>query len=134
MPRFVSITDYLAVTNITCRCFHSRCSIIDRAGNVITHRSFITPVKRKRDVPRVRLHITRLVSLSIIGAESSSYSAFSLVGVGASSFQYPRSPVLCIFYLYSCLLHFFSYNISPPEFRSYYISVSTHFHLPCYHY
>ena len=47
---------------------------------------------------------------------NSSSSAFSLFGVGASSFQTPRSPVLCFFYLYLFLLHLFSYNITPPQF------------------
>ena len=59
---------------------------------------------------------------------------FPLFGVGPSSFQYPRSPVLCFFYLYLFLLHVFSYNITPTQFRSSYLSVSTHFHLPCSHY
>ena len=54
-----------------------------------------------------------------------------------SSFQSSRSPVLCFFYFYSFLLHDFSYNIAPPQFRSSYLSVSTHFravdliHLDC---
>ena len=52
----------------------------------------------------------------------------------ALSFLYPRSPVLCFFYLYSFLLYVFSYNITLPQFRSTYLSVSTHFHLPCSHY
>ena len=52
-----------------------------------------------------------------------------LFGVGASSFQSPRSPILCFFYLYMFLLHVFSYNITPPQFRSSYLSLSTHFHL-----
>ena len=42
---------------------------------------------------------------------SVSSSAFSLFGVGASSFQSLRSPVLCFFYLYSFLLRVFSCNI-----------------------
>ena len=48
---------------------------------------------------------------------------------GASSFQSPHSPVLSFFYLYLFLLHVFSYNITPPQFRSTYLSVSTHFHV-----
>ena len=32
------------------------------------------------------------------------------------------------------LLHVVSYNITPPQFRSSYLLVSTHFHLPCSHY
>ena len=43
--------------------------------------------------------------------------AFSLL-VGASSFQSPRSPALRFFYLYLFLLRVFSYNITPPQFRS----------------
>ena len=35
--------------------------------------------------------------------------------------------VLCFFYLYSCLLHVFSYNITPPQFWPSYLSVSIHF-------
>ena len=65
---------------------------------------------------------------------TSSSSAFSLFRVGASSFQSPSSPVFCFFYLYLFLLHVFSYNITPPQFRSSYLLVSTHFHLPCSHY
>ena len=43
----------------------------------------------------------------------SSYSlAFSLFGIGASSFLSPCSPV----FLYSFLLNAFSYNITPPQF------------------
>ena len=60
---------------------------------------------------------------------ASSYLAFSLFGVGASSFQSPCSPVLCFFSLYSFLLHVVSYNISPPQFRSSSLLVSTHFHV-----
>ena len=60
---------------------------------------------------------------------SSSSSAFSLIGVGTSRFQSARSPVLCFFYLYLFLLHVFSYNITPPHFRSSYLSLSTHFHV-----
>ena len=65
---------------------------------------------------------------------SPSSSAFSPFGVGASCFQsFPRSPVLW-FSLYSFLLHVFSNNITPSQFWSSYLSVSTHFHLPCSHY
>ena len=42
----------------------------------------------------------------------SSSSAFPLFGIGASSFQSPRSLVLCVFYLYSFLLRVFSYDIT----------------------
>ena len=38
------------------------------------------------------------------------------------------------FSLYSFLLHIFSYNIAPHQFRYSYLSVSTHFHFPCSHY
>ena len=55
----------------------------------------------------------------------SSSSVFSPFGVGASSFQLPRSPVLCFFSLYYFLLRVYSYNITPPQFRSSFISVST---------
>ena len=71
---------------------------------------------------------------SLYFISSSSSSAFSLFGVGASSFQSPRSPVLCFFSRYSCLIHVFSYNITPPQFRSSYLSVSYHFHVPRSHY
>ena len=54
---------------------------------------------------------------------------FPYFEVGASSFQFPHSPVSC-FYLYSFLLHIFSYNITPPPFRSSYLSVSIAFHVP----
>ena len=37
--------------------------------------------------------------------------------------------LLRFLYLYSFLLHVFSYNITPPQFRSSYLSVSTYFHL-----
>ena len=67
-------------------------------------------------------------------AGTSSYSAFSLFRVSAFRFQYPRSPVLCVFSLYSFRLHVFSYNITPPQLRSSYRSVPTHLHLPWYHY
>ena len=50
------------------------------------------------------------------------YSAFFLFAVGTSCFQSPRSPVLCFFYLYSFLLHVFSYNITSPQLRSSYLS------------
>ena len=71
-----------------------------------------------------------------------SSSVFSLFAVGASSFQSARSPILCLFYLYSFLLHVFSYNIVPPQYLSfgvhplpsshYYIffSLSLHMALP----
>ena len=51
-----------------------------------------------------------------------SSSAISLFRVGASSFQYSRSPVVCFCYLYSFLLHVFT----PPQFRFSYLSVSTY--------
>ena len=66
---------------------------------------------------------------NILNSLSSSSSAFSLFGVGASSFQSPRSLVLCFSYLYFFLLHVFSYNITPPQFWSSYLSMSTHFHV-----
>ena len=37
---------------------------------------------------------------------------FPYLGSAHQVFQSPRSPVLCFFYLYSFLLHVFSYNIS----------------------
>ena len=46
-------------------------------------------------------------------------------------FSISRYPVMCFFYLYSFLLDVFSYKITPPQFRSSHLSVSTHFHLPC---
>ena len=59
----------------------------------------------------------------------SSSSSFSLFGVGTTNFHSPRSPLLCLFSRYSGLLRVFSYNITPPQFRSSYLSVSTHFHV-----
>ena len=59
----------------------------------------------------------------------SSSLAFSLFGVVTSSFHSPRSPVLCFLFLYLFLLHVFSYNTTPPQFRSSYLSVSTDFHV-----
>ena len=56
--------------------------------------------------------------------------AFSLFVVSALSFLSPCSLVLCFFYLYYFLLHVFSYNITPPQFRSSNLSVSTHCRLP----
>ena len=55
--------------------------------------------------------------------------SFPYLGVGASRFHSPLSPVLCFFYLYMFLLYVFSYNITPPQFRSSYISVSIHFNI-----
>ena len=49
-------------------------------------------------------------------------------------------PVFNLHVLRSCatsisfLLHVFSYNITPLQFRSSYLSVSTLFHIPCCHY
>ena len=41
-------------------------------------------------------------------------------------FHSKHSPVLCFFFsLYSCLLHVFSYNFAPPQFRASYLSVPT---------
>ena len=48
-------------------------------------------------------------------------------------FSVARSPVLCFFYLYSFLPLLLSYNTTPPQFGSSYISVSTDFRLPCSH-
>ena len=53
---------------------------------------------------------------------SSSCSAFSLFGVGHRVFN------LHVLYLYS-FFFMSSYNITAPQFRSSYLSVSTHFHL-----
>ena len=50
-------------------------------------------------------------------------------GVVASRFHSPCSPVLCVFSLYSCPLQVCLNNVSPPQFRSSYLSVSNHFHL-----
>ena len=58
----------------------------------------------------------RLLLLSKTSSTSS--SAFSLFGVGASSFLSPRSPVLCFFHIYLFLIHVFFYNITPPQFGS----------------
>ena len=63
--------------------------------------------------------------VAFLFARSSSCSAFSLFEVSVPSFQSPRSPVLSFFYLYLFLLLSFSYNITPPQFRSPYLSVST---------
>ena len=49
---------------------------------------------------------------------SSSSSPLCLFGAGVPSFPSPRSPVMCFFYLDLFLLHVFSYNITPPQFRS----------------
>ena len=80
----------------------------------LTDRSRILGINRQIS------HSSRRVSLS--------YSAFSLFVVGASS-QFPHCLVLCFFYLYSFLLHVFSYNITPPLIQSSYLSVSTHFYV-----
>ena len=74
-------------------------------------------------------HYLRCCICLILTTSFSFSPSFSLFGVGASNFQSPRSPVLCFFYLYSFLLHVFSYNITTPQFRSFYLSVSTHFHV-----
>ena len=58
------------------------------------------------------------------------FSLFYLFGVGTSSFQSPRSPVLCFLYLYLFLLHVILYNIAPPHFRYSDLSVSTNYRLP----
>ena len=61
-------------------------------------------------------------------SSSSQCSAFvylPLLIIRTPSFQSPCSPVLCFFYLYSFLIHFFSYNITPPQFRSSYLLVYT---------
>ena len=47
-------------------------------------------------------------STALFGLRSSSSWAFSLFGIGTSSFQSPRSLVLCFFYRYLFLLHVFS--------------------------
>ena len=57
------------------------------------------------------------------GGEAKSSSVKNLIAtiedqVGASSFQSPRSPVLCLFYLSSFLLQVFSYDMTPHRFRS----------------
>ena len=55
---------------------------------------------------------------------------YLLSGVGASRLHSPHGSVFkCFFSLSSFLLHVFSYNITPPHFRSSYLSLSTHFHL-----
>ena len=59
-------------------------------------------------------------------------SAFSIFGIGALSSHPPRSPGLCFFSLYSFLLCIFSYKITPLQFWSSYISLSSHFHFPSY--
>ena len=75
---------------------------------------------------------------------NSSSLAFPLFGIGATSFQFPRSPVLCFFSLYSFLPRVFSYNITPPQFWSSYLScppasifhvlITTSFSPPCPNY
>ena len=80
-------------------------------------------------------HCLRCCICLILTTSFSFSPAFSLFGIGASNFQSPCSPVLCFFHLYSFLLDVFSYNITPPQFRSSYLLVSTHFHFlittPC---
>ena len=56
-------------------------------------------------------------------------SAFSLFGIGASSYRSPRSPISCFFCLYVFLLHVLLYNIAPSQFLVSRLSVSTHFHV-----
>ena len=56
---------------------------------------------------------------------------FSYLRSAHQSFNSPLSPVLCFFFLYSFLLHVFSYHIAPPQFWSSYVSVSIDFHVPC---
>ena len=75
---------------------------------------------------------TQIVTERVLRHPSHTYLFFGLFPIcfGASSFQSPPSPVLSFFYLYSFLLHVFSYNITPPQFWSSYL----HFHLPCSHY
>ena len=46
-----------------------------------------------------RAYISGPYYLFLVSSSSSS-SAFSLFGIGASSFQYPRSPVIRFFYIY----------------------------------
>ena len=67
--------------------------------------------------------------LVLLSTTTSYTSACSLFAIGASRFQSPRSPVMCFFYLHSFIRHVISHNVTPPEFRSSYLSVSTHFHV-----
>ena len=84
-------------------------------------------------LPYLHLSTSLLLSLSLsllpLNTHPTFFSILSLFVVGASSFQSPRSPILCFFYRYSFFLHVFSYNITPPQLWSSYLSVSTHFHL-----
>ena len=86
-------------------------------------------------LPYLHLSTSLLLSLSFtlsllpLNTQPTFFSILSLFVVGASSFQSPRSPILCFFYLYSFLLHVFSYNITPPQLWSSYLSMSTRFHL-----
>ena len=71
---------------------------------------------------------------SIFGLNTSVFiGGFFLICVSASISKFfrlvlPSSSVLCFFYLYLILLHVFSCNITPHQFRSSYLSMSTDLH------
>ena len=58
-------------------------------------------------VKKLRFKLLVQIKMFADAFVDTSSSAFSLFGVGASSFQSPHSPVLRSFYLYSFLLHVF---------------------------
>ena len=92
--------------------------------------SLCTPVS----ISGLVLLLSVLLSLSLVLCFFSLYSCLYLWSC-ASSLCTPVSIsglVLLLSVLLS-LFQVFSYNITPPQFWSSYLSVSTHFHLPFYH-
>ena len=73
-----------------------------------------------------------VILLTLATLSQFTYNCFfctSLLRVGASSFQSPRSRVLCFsLQAYSSFIRVFLCNNSPPEFRFPYVSWSNHIH------
>ena len=74
--------------------------------------NIISPLCRCLSDERLCLSPTVSMLADVKFLTSSSSSAFSILAVGASSFQSPCSPVLYFFFLHSFLLHVFSYKSS----------------------
>ena len=116
----------LRITEIETRLRFFMCSLLEESLKGILHQTTITPfgssvnsfgrfdcdLDMVLELENEECKVTHvMLTLSIVLLRS-----FSLFGIGASSHQSPRSPVLC-FYLYSFLLHVFSYIITPPQFQ-----------------
>ena len=103
------------VYEIQPKAFIGRNTLVGPKLLVSIQADFLKPVSLTVDYNKAAVYKAGEALTGELTKHTSSSSVFSLFGIGASSFQSPRSPVLC-FYLYfvgvrvkprNCIWHFF---------------------------